>query len=43
MSSGGGGGESEGDVAAQAEKVKALKASGKGNKDPEVIAAVKVL
>lgn len=30
-------------VAEQAEVVKALKAGGKGNKDPEVLAAVKVL
>jgi len=31
------------DVEAQAEKIKAMKASGKGNKDPDVIEAVKVL
>ena len=30
-------------ISAQAEKVKALKAAGKDNKDPEVVAAVTVL
>ena len=30
-------------VAEQAEIVKALKKTGKGNKDPEVVAAVKIL